>query len=97
LLGHLAAYEMTSTGPNRPYGNGARRLGGDADATAFYDEHVEADAVHEQIAVAAAVGGMAVPALVRSVKLPRNSKGPSGYGVRTAPCSSAMRPTLPAR
>jgi hypothetical protein len=50
LLGHLAAYEMTSTTPNRAYGNGLRRLGGDADATRFYDEHVEADAVHEQIA-----------------------------------------------
>ncbi|MGW4947640.1 iron-containing redox enzyme family protein [Actinoplanes sp. NPDC004185] len=50
LLGHLAAYEMTSTGPNRAYGNGLRRLGGDADGTRFYDEHVEADAVHEQIA-----------------------------------------------
>ncbi|GAA4946769.1 iron-containing redox enzyme family protein [Actinoplanes utahensis] len=50
LLGHLAAYEMTSTGPNRAYGNGLRRLGGDADATRFYDEHVEADAVHEQVA-----------------------------------------------
>ena len=50
LLGHLAAYEMTSTAPNRAYGNGLRRLGGDADATGFYDEHVEADAVHEQIA-----------------------------------------------
>ena len=50
LLGHLAAYEMTSTGPNRAYGNALRRLGGDADATRFYDEHVEADAVHEQIA-----------------------------------------------
>ncbi len=50
LLGHLAAYEMTSSLPNRSYGNGLRRLGGDAAATAFYDEHVEADAVHEQIA-----------------------------------------------
>ena len=50
LLGHLAAYEMTSTAPNRAYGNGLRRLGGNADATRFYDEHVEADAVHEQIA-----------------------------------------------
>jgi len=50
LLGHLAAYEMTSTAPNRNYGNGLRRLGGDEDATRFYDEHVEADAVHEQIA-----------------------------------------------
>jgi hypothetical protein len=50
LLGHLASYEMTSTAPNRAYGNGLRRLGGDAAATRFYDEHVEADAVHEQIA-----------------------------------------------
>jgi hypothetical protein len=50
LLGHLAAYEMTSTAPNRAYGNGLRRLGGDEQATRFYDEHVEADAVHEQIA-----------------------------------------------
>ncbi|MFL6111762.1 MAG: iron-containing redox enzyme family protein [Catenulispora sp.] len=50
LLGHLAAYEMTSSLPNRAYGNGLRRLGGDAGATRFYDEHVEADAVHEQIA-----------------------------------------------
>ncbi|GIF15998.1 iron-containing redox enzyme family protein [Actinoplanes teichomyceticus] len=50
ILGHLAAYEMTSSLPNRAYANGLRRLGGDPDATAFYDEHVEADAVHEQIA-----------------------------------------------
>ncbi|GAA4608045.1 hypothetical protein BJY16_006644 [Actinoplanes octamycinicus] len=50
ILGHLAAYEMTSSLPNRAYGNGLRRLGGDPGATAFYDEHVEADAVHEQIA-----------------------------------------------
>jgi hypothetical protein len=50
LLGHLAAYEMTSSIPNRAYANGLRRLGGDTSATAFYDEHVEADAVHEQIA-----------------------------------------------
>ncbi|WP_326954032.1 iron-containing redox enzyme family protein [Amycolatopsis sp. NBC_01286] len=49
-LGHLAAFEMTSSLPNRRYGNGLRRLGGDPTATRFYDEHVEADAVHEQIA-----------------------------------------------
>jgi hypothetical protein len=50
LLGHLAAFEMTSSLPTRRYGNGLRRLGGNATATRFYDEHVEADAVHEQIA-----------------------------------------------
>jgi hypothetical protein len=58
LLGHLAAYEMTSTAPNRAYGNGLRRLGGDADATRFYDEHVEADAVHEQIAAVDMCGSL---------------------------------------
>ncbi|HYN96034.1 MAG TPA: iron-containing redox enzyme family protein [Pilimelia sp.] len=50
LLGHLAAFEMTSSLPNRRYGNALRRLGGSAAATRFFDEHVEADAVHEQIA-----------------------------------------------
>ncbi|MGW4465061.1 iron-containing redox enzyme family protein [Micromonospora sp. NPDC004704] len=50
LLGHLAALEMTSSLPNRRYGDGLRRLGGTPEATRFYDEHVEADAVHEQIA-----------------------------------------------
>jgi len=49
-VGHLAALEMTSTGPNRRYANGLRRLGHGSDATAFFDEHVEADAVHEQVA-----------------------------------------------
>lgn len=50
LLGHLAAFEMTSSVPNRRYGDGLRRLGGSAEATRFFDEHVEADAVHEQVA-----------------------------------------------
>ncbi len=50
LLGQLSIFEMTSSLPNRAYGSALRRLGGDADATLFYDEHVEADAVHEQIA-----------------------------------------------
>jgi hypothetical protein len=50
LLGHLAALEMTSTGPNRLYSAGARRLGASAQQRRYFDEHVEADAVHEQIA-----------------------------------------------
>jgi hypothetical protein len=69
ILGHLAAYEMTSSLPNRSYANGLRRLGGDADATAFYDEHVEADAVHEQIAAHDLCGSFAAaePALAGDV------------------------------
>ena len=50
VAGHLAAFEMTSSLPNRLYGNGLRRLGFGRAATAFFDEHVEADAVHEQVA-----------------------------------------------
>lgn len=50
LVGHLAAFEMTSSVPNRRYGNGFRRLGYGPEVTDFYDEHVEADAVHESIA-----------------------------------------------
>ncbi|WP_433393469.1 iron-containing redox enzyme family protein [Micromonospora sp. KLBMP9576] len=58
LMGHLAAYEMTSSLPNRRYGNGLRRLGLTGPVTRFYDEHVEADAVHEQIAAHDLCGGL---------------------------------------
>ncbi|MFI7576771.1 iron-containing redox enzyme family protein [Micromonospora sp. NPDC049497] len=69
VLGHLAAYEMTSSLPNRRYGNALRRLGFDEVATRFYDEHVEADAVHEQIAAVDMCGGLArvEPALTGDV------------------------------
>jgi hypothetical protein len=50
IVGHLAAFEMTSSIPSRLYGNGFRRLGHDTSTTWYFDEHVEADAVHEQIA-----------------------------------------------
>jgi hypothetical protein len=46
---------MSSSLPNRAYGNGFRRLGFDADATRFFDEHVEADSVHEVLALDLAV------------------------------------------
>jgi Iron-containing redox enzyme len=59
IVGHLAAFEMTSSIPNRRYGNALRRLGYDAEVTHFYDEHVEADAVHENIAAWDLAGGLA--------------------------------------
>jgi hypothetical protein len=58
IVGHLALFEMTSSVPNRRYANGLRRLGYGADATAFFDEHVEADAVHENIAAVDLAGGL---------------------------------------
>jgi Iron-containing redox enzyme len=57
ILGHLAVLEMTSSLPNRRYGNGLRRLGGDEAATRFFDVHITADAVHEQIAAHDLCGG----------------------------------------
>jgi hypothetical protein len=69
VVGHLTAYEMTSSIPNKLYGNGFRRLGFDADATWYFDEHVEADAAHEQIAGHDLAGGLveAEPALLDDV------------------------------
>jgi hypothetical protein len=59
LVGHLAAYEMTSSTPCRRYAKGLRRLGGDDAACDFFDEHVTADALHEQLAAHDLCGGLA--------------------------------------
>jgi hypothetical protein len=50
IMGHLAAFESTSSLPCRRYSGGAARLGLDERVAGYFDEHVEADAVHEQIA-----------------------------------------------
>jgi hypothetical protein len=70
ITGHLALFEMTSSIPNRRYAAGLRRLGvEDPRALAFFDEHVEADAVHEQIAAVDLAGGLAAmePALAADI------------------------------
>jgi hypothetical protein len=59
ITGHLAIYEMTSSRPNHLYARGFRRHGFGADVTEYFDEHVEADAVHEQIAGRDLAGGLA--------------------------------------
>jgi hypothetical protein len=58
IVGHLAVFEMTSSIPNGRYAKALRRLGYDGDATEFFDEHVEADAVHENIAAVDLAGGL---------------------------------------
>ncbi|HST66924.1 MAG TPA: iron-containing redox enzyme family protein, partial [Mycobacteriales bacterium] len=69
IAGHLAALEMTSSLPMRRYGNGLRRLGLGPAATRFFDEHVEADAVHEQVAAHDLCGALAAaePALAGDI------------------------------
>jgi Iron-containing redox enzyme len=59
IVGHLALFEMTSSLPNGRYAAGLRRLGQGERATAFFDEHVEADAVHENVAAVDLAGGLA--------------------------------------
>jgi hypothetical protein len=49
-MGHLGAFEATSSLPCRRYVGGVRRLGLPEKVAEYFDEHVEADAVHEQLA-----------------------------------------------
>ena len=50
-LGQLAAFEVTSSLPCRKIAAGIERLGLLDAVAAYFHEHVEADAVHEQVAV----------------------------------------------
>jgi hypothetical protein len=59
IVGHLALFEMESSVPNRRYATGLRRLGCSERATAFFDEHVLADAIHESVAAVDLAGGLA--------------------------------------
>jgi hypothetical protein len=70
IVGHLALFEMTSSIPNRRYASALRRLGFDhTRATAFFDEHVTADAIHENVAAIDLAGGFVrqEPALLADV------------------------------
>lgn len=58
LVGHFASVEITSSPGSRRLAEALRRLGAGAAAQRFYDEHVEADAVHEQIVRHEVVGGL---------------------------------------
>ena len=69
LVGHLAAFEMTSIGPMARYARTLRRLG--RGGHEFYDVHVEADAHHEVVAANDLAQGLAVdePGLVDDILL----------------------------
>ena len=70
-LGHFAAFEATSSLPSRQMAQGLDRLGYAAELVAYYDEHVEADAVHEHLALRDVCGALvaAEPALAGDVML----------------------------
>lgn len=58
LVGHFAAVEITSSPGSRRLAEAMRRTGAGPAAEHFYDEHVEADAVHEQIVRHEVIGGL---------------------------------------
>lgn len=58
LVGHFAAVEITSSPGSRRLAEAMRRTGAGAAAEHFYDEHVEADAVHEQVVRHDVIGGL---------------------------------------
>ncbi len=58
IVGHLALFEMESSLPNRRYSEALRRLGCSARARGFFDEHVAADAIHENLAAVDLAGGL---------------------------------------
>ncbi|CAN5576396.1 iron-containing redox enzyme family protein [soil metagenome] len=70
-VGHLALFEMTSSEPNRRYAKGLRRLGFDDASARFFDEHVEADSVHEVIAAHDLAGSLALdePSIAADIAL----------------------------
>jgi hypothetical protein len=57
-VGHLAAFEATSPTPSRRMAQGLERLGYPPEMVGYYQEHVEADAVHEQVALRNVCGGL---------------------------------------
>jgi hypothetical protein len=58
LVGHFAAVEITSSPGSRRLAEAMRRTGAGRAAEFFYDEHVEADAVHEQVVRHDVIGGL---------------------------------------
>jgi hypothetical protein len=68
-MGHLAAFEATSSLPSRRMAQGLERLGFAPEMVDYYTEHVEADAVHEQLAARGICGPLvdAEPALADDV------------------------------
>ncbi len=68
-MGHLAAFEASSSVPSRKIAAGIERVGLPDAVSAYFHEHVEADAVHEHVASSDICGAMVAeePALRRDV------------------------------
>ncbi|MFF1707665.1 iron-containing redox enzyme family protein [Streptomyces sp. NPDC058252] len=77
LVGHFATVEITSSPGSHRLARAMRRTGAGPAAEHFYDEHVEADAVHEQVVRREVVAGLLEeePHLNRDVAFGVNATG----------------------
>src|SRR3546814_20829459 len=82
-VGHLAAFEMTSSIPNKMYAPGLRRLGYGQNVTDYFAAHVQADPVPAQHAGRAMAGS---PAEARPALLPA-----IGFAAAGVPCAARTR------
>ena len=98
LVGQFAAVELTSSPGSERLVRGMRRLGCPEAAVAFYDEHVEADAVHEQVVRHGVVTPLlaAEPLLAGDVALGIRGSGMLGerFGTMLLDAWAARRPSL---
>ncbi|GGY08833.1 iron-containing redox enzyme family protein [Streptomyces tanashiensis] len=103
LVGHFACVEVTSPPGSRRLAKAMRRCGAGPAAEHFYAEHVEADAVHEQVVRREVIGGLLAdePALEPDVAFGCAAtvllENELGARVRTAWAAgrSALRSPLP--
>ncbi|WP_396450958.1 iron-containing redox enzyme family protein, partial [Actinomadura sp.] len=98
LVGHFAAAEITTAPSARRMARALERLGGGPRALLFYTEHIEADAVHEQVLRHDVVGALlaAEPALAGDVVLGVRATGllEDRLGARLLDAWRAGRPAL---
>ena len=83
-MGHLAAFEASSSVPSRKIAGGIARVGLPDAVAAYFHEHVEADAVHEHVASSDICGALvaAEPAPARRRVLRSSGKPPPRSALR---------------
>ena len=83
-MGHLAAFEASSSVPSRKIAGGIERVGLPAAVSAYFHEHVEADAVHEHVASSDICGALVAedPTLRERRALRRSGEPPPRRPVR---------------
>jgi hypothetical protein len=98
LVGQFAAVEITSSPGSRRLAEALERLGASGDGTEFYREHVEADAVHEQLVRREVIGALLEdePELERDIAfgLAASVRADEQLGERAVTCWRQQRSSL---